>query len=318
MHAKPAHNWTIEELAKRRRRCRARCWRSVSPTSSACRPCTISPNGGCRSPPGCSAVARQYRQHRRRDRLRLRGRLQPRFQEDGRRAALGVAPARSSTPCSERPETGFIPSMTDHEHHHHDHESSELSETDLRVRALQTILIDKGYTDAAALDAIVETYEQKIGPHIGARVVARAWTDPAFRQALLTDATAACAVRSGRQGRRPSGGGREHARAAQHGRLHPVLLLPVGRPRPAARLVQVVRLSLAHGEGATRGAARVRRDPARATEIRVWDRPPRSATWSCRCGPAGTEGWSEEKLAALVTRDSMVGTGLPLSPGARP
>ena len=75
--------------------------------------------------------------------------------------------------------------MSDHDdHHHHDHDHSELSETELRVRALETILTEKGYVDPAALDAIIQAYETKIGPHNGAEVVAKAWTDPAFRQAL--------------------------------------------------------------------------------------------------------------------------------------
>ena len=79
----------------------------------------------------------------------------------------------------------------DHDHHHdHDH-GSELSEMQIRVRALESILTVKGYVEPAALDAIIEAYETKIGPHNGARVVAKAWTDPAFRQALLEDATKA-------------------------------------------------------------------------------------------------------------------------------
>ena len=79
--------------------------------------------------------------------------------------------------------------MADHDHddHHHQH-GSELSETQLRVRALETVLTEKGYIDPAALDAIIEAYETKVGPHNGARVVAKAWTDPAFKQALLDDA----------------------------------------------------------------------------------------------------------------------------------
>ncbi|MFN5718744.1 MAG: nitrile hydratase subunit alpha, partial [Bradyrhizobium sp.] len=75
------------------------------------------------------------------------------------------------------------------DHHHHDHDHSELSETELRVRALESILTEKGYVEAAALDAIVQAYETKIGPHNGARVVAKAWADPAFKQALLEDAS---------------------------------------------------------------------------------------------------------------------------------
>ena len=84
--------------------------------------------------------------------------------------------------------------MADHDHDHHDEHHSELSETQLRVRALETILTEKGYVDPAALDDIVEAYETKIGPRNGALVVARAWTDAAFRQALLKDATAAVAT----------------------------------------------------------------------------------------------------------------------------
>src|SRR5499426_3585222 len=83
--------------------------------------------------------------------------------------------------------------MADHDHDHDHEHGSELSDTELRVRALETILTEKGYVDPAALDAIVEAYETKIGPRNGAVVVARAWIDPAFRQALLKDATAAVA-----------------------------------------------------------------------------------------------------------------------------
>src|SRR5499426_4695605 len=76
--------------------------------------------------------------------------------------------------------------------HDHDHdEGSHLSEMDLRVRALETILVEKGYVETAALDRIIELYETKIGPHIGAQVIAKAWTDPAFRQSLLEDASKA-------------------------------------------------------------------------------------------------------------------------------
>ena len=84
--------------------------------------------------------------------------------------------------------------MSEHHHDDHDHSElshSELSETELRVRALETILTEKGYVDPAALDAIIQAYETKIGPHNGARVVAKAWTDPAFKKALLEDATKA-------------------------------------------------------------------------------------------------------------------------------
>src|ERR1700754_4394845 len=74
------------------------------------------------------------------------------------------------------------------DHHPHDHDHSELSETELRVRALETILTEKGYVEPAALDAIIEAYEQKIGPHNGSRAIARAWVDPDFRRLLFEDA----------------------------------------------------------------------------------------------------------------------------------
>ena len=91
--------------------------------------------------------------------------------------------------------------MTAHDHHH-DHDHSDLSETELRVRALESILTEKGYVDPAALDLLIETYETKVGPRNGARVVARAWGDPAFRARLIRDATPAIAELgyAGRQG----------------------------------------------------------------------------------------------------------------------
>src|ERR1700692_4793446 len=82
--------------------------------------------------------------------------------------------------------------MTAHQHaHHHDGPGFELDEMQLRVRALESILTDKGYVDPKALDIIVDAYENRIGPHIGARIVAKAWTDPAFKRRLVADATEA-------------------------------------------------------------------------------------------------------------------------------
>src|SRR5258706_14701165 len=90
----------------------------------------------------------------------------------------------------------------DHDHRHHDHEHSELSETELRVRALESILTEKGYVDPASLDLLIDLYEKKIGPRNGVRVIARAWSDPAYHARLMKDATAAIAALdySGRQG----------------------------------------------------------------------------------------------------------------------
>src|SRR5271163_4678856 len=83
----------------------------------------------------------------------------------------------------------ILETMTDH--HHHDHDHSELSEIELRVRALETVLTEKGYVEPAALDAMIEAFETKIGPHIGAQIVARAWTDPEFKSALIADGSKA-------------------------------------------------------------------------------------------------------------------------------
>ena len=92
--------------------------------------------------------------------------------------------------------------MSGHHDHHHDHDHSELSETQLRVRALETVLTEKGYVDPAALDLLIETYEKKVGPRNGARVVAKAWADPAYRARLFKDATPAIGELgyAGRQG----------------------------------------------------------------------------------------------------------------------
>ena len=205
--------------------------------------------------------------------------------------------------------------MADHDHdHHHDHEhGSELSETQLRVRALETVLTEKGYIDPAALDAIVEAYETKIGPRNGAVVVARAWTDPAFKKALLEDATKAVASMGhvSRVG--------DHLVAVentpdapQHDRVHAVLLLSVGGARPAAGLVQVGALPLARGEGSARRAGRFRhhaaeghRNPRVGFDRR--DPLPRGADAARR--HRGLERGAGSPTSSRAT--SMIGTGLP-------
>ena len=203
--------------------------------------------------------------------------------------------------------------MTDLEHDH-----SDLSETELRVRALQTILIEKGYTDSVALDAIVETYETKIGPHIGARIVARAWIDPVFRQKLLADATAAAAPfgQGGRVG--------DHLVAVENTpERHNMVVCTLCScyPWDVLGLPPVWYKSFAYRSRTVKEPRSVLREfgvtlPER-TEIRVWDSTAEVRYLVLPMRPAGTEGWSEEKLATLVTRDSMVGTGLPLGPEAR-
>ena len=176
--------------------------------------------------------------------------------------------------------------MADHDHDHHDEHGSELSETQLRVRALETILTEKGYVDPAALDAIVETYETKIGPRNGAVVVAKAWTDPAFRQALLQRRHRRRSPRSATSARSAIIWSRSRTRRApQHDRLHALLLLSVGGARPAAGLVQVRALPLARGQGSARRARRFRRRRCRRTPKSASGiRPPRRASSCCRCG----------------------------------
>ena len=147
--------------------------------------------------------------------------------------------------------------MSDH-HHDHDHQAVP-SDPTLRVKALESLLVEKGLVDPAALDALIDTYEHKVGPRNGARVVARAWVDPAYKQRLLADATAAIAeVGLWRRAGRTYGSAREHARDPQPGGLHAVLVLSVVGARSAAGLVQVRAVSFARGHRSARRAARVR------------------------------------------------------------
>jgi nitrile hydratase len=197
--------------------------------------------------------------------------------------------------------------------HDHDHEhGSELSETQLRVRALETILTEKGYVDPAALDAIVEAYETKIGPRNGARVVARAWTDPAFKAALLEDASKAIATMGhfSRVG--------DHLIAventpAQHNVI--VCTLCSCYPWEMLGLPPVWYKASPYRSRTVKDPRGVLKDfgltlPA-TTEIRVWDSTAETRFLVLPMRPAGTEGWSEDQLAEIVTRDSMIGTGLP-------
>lgn len=204
----------------------------------------------------------------------------------------------------------------DHPDHDHEHEhGSELSEPALRVRALETLLTDKGYVDPAALDAIVETYETKIGPRNGARVVARAWTDPDYKARLLQDATAAIAELGfgGRQG--------EHMQVVENTpEVHNLVVCTLCScyPWPVLGLPPVWYKSAPYRSRAVidpRGVLEefgVRHSPE--TKIRVWDSTAELRYLVLPMRPEGTDGFSEEALAALVTRDSMIGVGLPLSP----
>ena len=201
--------------------------------------------------------------------------------------------------------------------HRHDHDSSELSDIELRVRALESILVEKAYIDPAAVDALVETYETKVGPRNGAKVVAKVWTNPAYREWLLRDATAAIAALgfTGRQG--------EHMVAventpAEHNLV--VCTLCSCYPWPVLGLPPVWYKSAPYRSRAVIDPRGVLAEfgvtlPTTA-RIRVWDSTAEVRYLVVPMRPAGTEGWSEEALAGLVTRDSMIGTGLALQPEA--
>ncbi|MDL9997693.1 nitrile hydratase subunit alpha [Variovorax sp. J22P240] len=206
----------------------------------------------------------------------------------------------------------------DHDHHHdHDDDHSELGEMDLRVRALETVLTQKGYIDPAALDVLIDTYQTKIGPRNGARVVARAWADPVFHDWLMKDATAAIASLgfTGRQG--------EHmvAVANTDDRHHMVVCtLCSCYPWPVLGLPPTWYKSAPYRSRAVKDPRGVLAEFGvqlpESTAIRVWDSTAEVRYLVIPQRPAGTEGWSEEQLAELVTRDSMIGTGLARAPEA--
>ena len=204
--------------------------------------------------------------------------------------------------------------MSTHSDDHHDH-GSELSDTQLRVRALETVLTEKGYIDPAALDLIVETYETKVGPHNGARVVARAWSDPAFRRALIEDASAA--VRT--MGHESRVG--DHLVAVENTpQLHNMVVCTLCScyPWEMLGLPPVWYKSAPYRSRAVKDPRGVLADfgvtlPAE-TKIRVWDSTAETRFIVLPMRPAGTEGFSEEQLAVLVTRDSMIGTGFARQP----
>jgi len=204
----------------------------------------------------------------------------------------------------------------DHDHDHaHADDHSELGPMELRVRALETVLTEKGYVDPAALDALIDTYQTRIGPRNGARVVARAWTDPAYHQRLLADATAAIAELgySGRQGEHmvvvPNTPDRHNLVVCTLCSCYPwpVLGLPPTWYKAAPYRARAVRDP--RGVLADFGVVL-----PEATEIRVWDSTAEVRYLVLPMRPPGTDGLDETALAAWVTRDSMIGTGLPRAP----
>jgi nitrile hydratase len=205
--------------------------------------------------------------------------------------------------------------QNDHDHDHDHDRGSELSEMQVRVRALETVLTEKGYVDPAALDLMIEAYETKIGPHNGALVVAKAWTDPDFKQRLLADASAAV----GALGHVSRVG--DHLIAVENtDRVHNMVVCTLCScyPWEVLGLPPVWYKSAPYRSRAVKDPRGVLADFGLTlptdTEIRVWDSTAETRFLVLPMRPTGTDGWSEDRLADLVTRDSMIGTGLPTRP----
>jgi nitrile hydratase subunit alpha len=210
--------------------------------------------------------------------------------------------------------------MSEHDHsdHHHDegeHQQAPPSDLTLRVAALESLLVEKGLVDPAALDALVETYEHRIGPRNGAKVVARAWVDPAYRARLLTDATAAIAELGfgGLQG--------EHMVAVENTpQVHNLVVCTLCScyPLPILGLPPVWYKSAPYRSRAVLDPRGVLEEfgltLAPETEIRVWDSTAEIRYLVIPERPSGTEHLSEQQLAELVTRDAMIGVARAIPP----
>jgi nitrile hydratase len=188
-----------------------------------------------------------------------------------------------------------------------------------RVKALEQLLVEKGYVEEAALDVIIETYAHEVGPMNGARVVAKAWSDPDYRRRLLSDGTAA-AAELGFGGR-----GGEHLVAVENTpHLHNLVVCTLCScyPWPLLGLPPVWYKSPPYRSRAVIEPRAVLQDFGvklpETTAIRVWDSTAETRYLVVPLRPAGTSGFSEERLAALVTRESMIGTGLALAPERAP
>ena len=200
--------------------------------------------------------------------------------------------------------------------HKHDHDHTEPpADTELRVRALESLLLEKGLIDPAALDELIDTYEHKVGPRNGAQVVAKAWHDPEYKRQLLEDATAAIAELgfSGVQGE-------DMLVVENTPDVHNVTVCTLCScyPWPVLGLPPVWYKSAPY-------RSRIVIDPRgvlaefglnipESKEVRVWDSSAELRYLVLPERPAGTDGWSEAQLVELVTRDSMIGTGVVAAP----
>lgn len=202
--------------------------------------------------------------------------------------------------------------------HSHTHEHSTVpSDPTLRVKALESLLVEKGFVDPAALDALVDTFENKIGPRNGARVVARAWVDPEYKKRLLADAPGAIAEAgfTSHQG--------EHMVVVENTpKVHNLIVCTLCScyPWPVLGLPPVWYKSTAYRSRAVIDPRGVMKEfgltLADDVEVRVWDSTAELRYIVLPERPAGTENLNEDQLAALVTRDSMIGVAKVPAPGA--
>ena len=215
--------------------------------------------------------------------------------------------------------------MSEHDHddehdHGHDHgegeHGSELSDIELRVRALESLLVDKGLVDPAALDVLIDTYETKVGPRNGARVVARAWVDPEFKGRLLADGTRVIAE-MGLGGRQTDSLVVLENTPAVHNLVvctlcscYPWVVL--GLPPAWYKSAPYRSRAVIDPRGVLRELGTELPDEV---EVRVWDSTAEVRYMVLPERPPGTDGWSEEQLMALVTRDSMIGVAQAKRPG---
>lgn len=214
---------------------------------------------------------------------------------------------------------GHDPGGHDHtDDGHHDRHNAPPSEVALRVKAIESLLTEKGLIVPEALDAIIETYENKVGPRNGARVVARAWTDPAYRQRLLENSTAAIAELG-------YGGvqGEDMVVVENTPDVHNMVVCTLCScyPWPTLGLPPNWYKSAPYRSRSVIDPRGVLKEfgieVPEATEVRVWDSNAELRYFVLPMRPAGSEGLDEEQLAELVTRDSMIGTGLPKVPAER-
>ena len=198
-----------------------------------------------------------------------------------------------------------------HDHHDHDHgEFSELSDIDLRVRALESLLTEKGYVDPAALDALVQYHEEKIGPRNGAQVVAKAWVDPEYRRWLLSDDATAAIASVGFEGRQ----GEDMVVLENTESVHNVVVCTLCScyPWPVLGLPPVWFKSAPYRSRVVREPRSVLAEfgtelPA-DVDVRVWDSTAELRYLVLPMRPEGTDGWTQDQLAEIVTRNSMIGT----------